>query len=271
MKIQFKIITVIAIFLFSIKGLVAQDQLNDYKYVIVPEQFACQKRANSYQLNGLTKFLLEKRNFKAILTADEFPGDLAANNCLALFADVIENNNMFKTKLKVVFKDCKNQVIFTTQEGVSKDKDFKVSYNKALRNAIKTLGNYQYNYTKKKSEPEVVSEVKPKQEMVKPERDRLPIEAKPAPKTIDKNIEVKSQPKLSKLDVLKAELITGTVFSYLLKNSKDETVYTILFSGKEDLYMVKGQDAMIYKMNNNWVIAEYSGNDLKVSTLDIKF
>ena len=41
----------------------AQSNLNDYKYVLVPEKFDFLKSNDQYQLNSLTKFLLQKKGF----------------------------------------------------------------------------------------------------------------------------------------------------------------------------------------------------------------
>lgn len=64
MKFQHKTTTlVIFLFTFSI-ALNAQEQLNDYKYIVVQEQFSCQKKANDYQLNGLTQFYYRNKILK---------------------------------------------------------------------------------------------------------------------------------------------------------------------------------------------------------------
>ena len=277
MKNQFKILTIIALLVFSFKGVLAQQQLNDYKYVIVQEVFSCQKSANDFRLNELTKFLLQKQDFTVFLASEEIPDDVAKNNCLALFVDVTEENSTFKTKLKLVFKDCRSKDVYTTAEGVSREKEFKKSYNIALRAAVKTFASFKHAYNTNNQEFEVVVE---KTEMPEP---KPVIQPKPkikeavvvkTPKTSVRNEQKTEEKEINSnktSNSLKAELIPGSVFSYKLKNNKTETVYTILFSGKEDIYIVKGQDALIYKMNNVWVIADYKDKDLQIKTLDIQF
>ena len=277
MKNQFKILTIIALLVFSFKGVLAQQQLNDYKYVIVQEVFSCQKSANDFRLNELTKFLLQKQDFTVFLASEEIPDDVAKNNCLALFVDVTEEKSTFKTKLKLVFKDCRSNVVYTTTEGVSREKVFKTAYNLALRAAVKTFASFKHAYNTNNQEFEVVVE---KTEMPEP---KPVIQPKPkikeavvvkTPKTSVRNEQKTEEKEINSnktSNSLKAELIPGSVFSYKLKNNKTETVYTILFSGKEDIYIVKGQDALIYKMNNVWVIADYKDKDLQIKTLDIQF
>lgn len=277
MKNQFRILTIIALLVFSFKGVFAQQQLNDYKYVIVQEVFSCQKSANDFRLNELTKFLLQKQDFTVFLASEEIPDDVAKNNCLALFVDVTEEKSTFKTKLKLVFKDCRSNVVYTTTEGVSREKVFKTAYNLALRAAVKTFASFKHAYNANNQEFEVVVE---KTEMPEP---KPVIQPKPkikeavvvkTPKTSVRNEQKTEEKEINSnktSNSLKAELIPGSVFSYKLKNNKTETVYTILFSGKEDIYIVKGQDALIYKMNNVWVIADYKDKDLQIKTLDIQF
>ena len=48
-----KILFIVAV-LFS-TSLLAQEQLNNYKYIVVPNQFDFQKEAGQYRVNGLTK------------------------------------------------------------------------------------------------------------------------------------------------------------------------------------------------------------------------
>ncbi|MGM0392581.1 MAG: hypothetical protein ACQEQB_12580, partial [Bacteroidota bacterium] len=66
---------------------VAQE-LNSYKYVIVPEEYNFTEEPDKFQLNSLTKFLFDKYGFEAYLENEELPEDLKSNRCKALFADV---------------------------------------------------------------------------------------------------------------------------------------------------------------------------------------
>jgi len=261
MKLKYKITSILFLLLNLSFGLYAQSELNDYKYVVVPEQFSCQKKPNNYRLNGLTKFLLEKQNFTVFLDSEQLPTDAANNGCLVLYTDVTEDSSMFKTKLKINFKNCKNQVVFTSQEGVSRDKEYKVAYNVALRNTIKTFETFKHNYSASaKTQPVVVN--KPVKETIPDiqEAESTNIETK---ETVDFNSD--------NIDIFEAELIQGKVFSYHLKNIKGEIIYTILFYGKEDLYLVKGEEALIYKINNHWVLAEYIDDNLQIKKIHIKF
>lgn len=56
-------------FLFLLLPILGLGQ-NSEVYVIVPKKYDFQKKDNDYQLNELTKFLLEKQNFKVFYEDD---------------------------------------------------------------------------------------------------------------------------------------------------------------------------------------------------------
>ena len=137
----------------------AQD-LNSYKYIIVPEEFEFLKEPDQYQLNSLTKFLLEKHGFEAYKRGEELPADFSSNPCEALVAEVENNSGLFRTKVNLVLKDCYNKQIFISEEGTSRKKDFKEAYHEALRDAFRSLEdlNYKYNEAIVTARPEMVPE-----------------------------------------------------------------------------------------------------------------
>lgn len=154
-----KYLLLIAFFVFSTT--IAQS-VNDYKYVVVPSKFDFLKEPNKYNMNTLTKMLFQKYGFEVFMMDDALPTEIANNRCKALFADVVEDNGMLVTKLKIVLKDCKDNVVYESAIGKSKEKDFQKSYTQAFRDASKSFEtlNYKYNggnelsnSTEEKSEP----------------------------------------------------------------------------------------------------------------------
>ncbi|MDN3676477.1 hypothetical protein QWY90_04045 [Flavobacterium paronense] len=121
--------------------------VNNYQYVIVPVKFDFFKKDDQYGLNTLTKLLLQKYGFKAYLATDKIPSEIENQRCDFLYADVIENNGMMMTKLKLTLKDCKGKLLFETQVGGSREKEYAISYNQALREAGKSFDklNYKFN------------------------------------------------------------------------------------------------------------------------------
>ena len=121
--------------------------VNDYQYVIVPVKYDFLSIEDQYGLNTLTKLLLQKYGFKVYLSNEQIPLDV--ERCNFLYANVTENSGMFNTKLKVALKDCKEKVVFETQFGSSREKEFAVAYNQAFRESGKSFDNLNYKYNGK--------------------------------------------------------------------------------------------------------------------------
>lgn len=124
----------------------AQNTINNYKYVLVPEKFSFLKEQDQYRLNTLTKFLLTEKGFEAYYDNFELPTAIANNKCDALHAEVLEKNGMFTTNLTLLLKDCKGNIIFKSKQGKSREKEYKTSYNLALRDAFTSLDEVKYAY-----------------------------------------------------------------------------------------------------------------------------
>ncbi len=149
------------LFLFMPKDLRAQE-LNNYKYVIVPKKFGFLAEPDKYQLNSMTVFLFNKYGFEAIMEGEALPEDLKKNPCSALHADVLSDSGMFSmiTKVKVVLKNCTQQTLFESKEGRSKQKEYKFSFQEALRDAFTSIEMLNYKY-EPASEEIIESEEKP--------------------------------------------------------------------------------------------------------------
>jgi len=70
-------------------------------------------------------------------------------NCNKVFVDVIEDNTVFKTAIKVEFKDCKNVVLFTTDFGETREKSVAKAYNDALQLSLKSFDKAKYKFSGK--------------------------------------------------------------------------------------------------------------------------
>lgn len=114
--------------------------LDGYKYAMVPSKFLFLKEDNMFNLNLLTKMYLQKYGFETYFNTETAPDEFVISNCNKIYIDVLENNNLFTTKLKVVVKDCKGTVIATSEEGTSREKEYRVAYNEALRMAFDNFG-----------------------------------------------------------------------------------------------------------------------------------
>ncbi|MCW1147918.1 hypothetical protein [Flavobacterium lacisediminis] len=87
----------------------------------------------------MTKSFFEKEGFEVYFDTDEFPKELAENRCLALLVNAGEDSNMFSTKVSVELKDCYNKVLYTSDLGVSKEKEFKKAYTEAFRESLSSM------------------------------------------------------------------------------------------------------------------------------------
>ena len=284
----------IFLLLFVFMSALGQSSLNNYKYVIVPKKFDFLKEADQYQLNSLTKFLLDKENFTTFFDDESFPEDLVKDRCLALEAKVIDDSGLFKTKLTVQLEDCRKNILFTSRQGDSKEKEYQKAYYESLREAFQTFQtiNYAYNPQQRVIQDNVkpvkqpvlqelpeekpvntdpISKViqEPKVELERPVSPETQQKEKPEVMEVIKPVETRSVEKESVLsDILYAQIIPN---GYQLVDSSPKVVYTIYYSGKKDVFIVKGKDALIYKLNDTWVYAENKGDKLDVNSIKIKF
>ncbi len=142
----------------------AQSQLDGYKYVIVPKKFEFLKENDKFEMNSLTKFLFKKVGFKTLIKGDDYPEDLAKNPCLGVLVDLNDNSSMFTTKVTLELTDCHNKIIYTADQGTSKEKDYKKTYQQALRKSFASIEamNYKFNpdlaETSEKKQSTVVAE-----------------------------------------------------------------------------------------------------------------
>jgi hypothetical protein len=219
----------------------AQD-LNQYKYVSVPAKFSFLKEKNQYNLNLLSKMYMQQFGFETYFDTDEVPKDFLENNCNKLYLDVLENNNMFSTKLTVVLKDCKGKVLFTSKEGENKEKDYKLSYNLALREALNSMKTIQYKYFGDK--------------VVKENKDEVQNQS------LNSESSVSSQ--------LFAQPITNG-FQFI--NAEPKVIYKIYITSLKDLYIAaKGSlQGVLISKNNEWFFEYYQNEKLLSEKVEVKF
>ncbi len=146
-----KSILFIALF---ISGIAVSQSLNNYKYALVESKFKFQKSPNQYNLNTLTKLYFQKIGMQSFLDSEVLPTEVANENCNKIYVSAEENSNMFSTKVKIIIKDCQNKILFTSDEGMSREKSFETAYNQAFRIALTSSERLKYKYNEKKQEIE---------------------------------------------------------------------------------------------------------------------
>ncbi len=282
--------------LIVVSNVYSQSSLNDYKYVIVPNKFDFLKENDQYQMNSLTVFLFEKYGFTALKEGSTYPSDIYTNRCLALNSEVTKASSLFKTKLIVKLKDCNGKVVYTSQEGISREKEYKKSYIEALRSAFKSFETIDYAYvpnannnitstqTTTQDNNEAVKEIqKLKEELqtLKKEKEVKAVKTVPAIK-----IEPAMKKELVEVPVKEIKTIqedaiiegTSNVLyaqetsnGFQLVDSSPKVVYKIKNTGANNVFLVDNKSAIIYKDGDNWILEYYVNSTLKQEALNIKF
>ena len=236
-----------------------QSSINDYKYVTVAEKFDFLKSKNQYKLNDLTSFLLKKSGFMVLKTSDKRPQDLYQNNCLGLNANIINTKGFLKTKLHLELVNCRNEVVFTSETGSSKEKEYKKAYHEALRNAFNSVQvlNYKYNGTV----PEILST-----EKIEIQVPTVAIETTTAPVVAEvPTTEVSTKMVVSKLIVTPTD--SGIDF---IENSSGTTKYSTHATLFDAVYIIENQAGIIYKRGQNWVREYVENGKTTIEALNIQ-
>ena len=144
MRIKFLLIALIT----SVMGF--SQTVNDYKGVIVPLRYDFLKSENQYRMSTMTKSNLNKAGFQAFYGNEVLPEGFG-DRCDLLYVDVKKDNAFLVTKLFVEFKDCYGKVIYTSEVGKSKEKDYELAYRECLNLAFVSINALHYKYNGKVS------------------------------------------------------------------------------------------------------------------------
>ncbi|MBC7845050.1 MAG: hypothetical protein H7Y10_00990 [Flavobacterium sp.] len=244
--------------------------VNDYKGVIIPMRYEFQKSENQYRLQTITKINLQKAGFQAFYNNEQIPTELN-DRCSLLYIDVKKDNAFLVTKLFITFKDCNNTVIFQSEIGKSREKEFEKAYVEALNEAFKSVIalNYQYNggvnNVSSKSTVTVYAPVTPTPTVA------APVIAAPVAVSAAVAVPVvasKNEPKIS--GVLYAQ---PTSYGYQLIDSEPKVVMKVYKTSNPASYMAKKgevQGALVSK-DNQWFFEYYQGDILISEKIDVKF
>lgn len=286
-------ISALLIAFFITASVFSQANLNNYKYVIVPNKFDFLKEKDQYQLNALTKFLFEKYGFEALMEGEKYPDDLIRNRCLALKSNLLKDSGMFKTKLALELKDCNDAVVYTSEMGESREKEFKKAFTEALRNAFNSIEKLAYKYEPSTqtlatvpqetsvTNHAVAAEIQQlKEEIQNLKKEKEVVVEVAAPKTATlPEVPVVKQPVMEQktTETPVKQATTGVLYAQAIENgfqlvdSTPKVVYKIKKTGIADVFMVENKNATLYKKDANWILEYYENNELKQEMLNIKF
>ena len=268
----------IGICLFQISLLsFSQNSINNYKYVIVPEAFGIFDEPNQYNLNALMEFLFNKHGFEAYMETEP-PADINPNgSCNAMYASLLKDSGLFKTKLQVQLKDCFGKVVYTSEMGESREKDYKTAYQMALRDALKDLDELAYTYepittdSKKIVVAEVPVQTKSSEtinptvtQSSAPTRELVQMEEQPK---VMKTPEPLATATSEDIDWLYAQPLDN---GFQLIDTEPKKVMVLLNTALKDVYLVKDKNALVYKNGDQWIMSS-SDATVKNEVLFIKF
>ena len=238
-----------ALLLFVYIGLSAQ---NSYQYVLIPTHFA--EIGDGFNPHGISSAIQKVFNEKSIrnsFLSEDAPEDF----CEALKVNLINTSNMFKHRLRVELKDCRNKTVWEG-EGAGTSKAFNEGLAEAFADAVKNLSQLPANTTAAVAATE--RRITPKPE-IKP---TVPVQAKNEEIYVPANLYYNYT---YFADLIEAEdgakhliLLNGELLGY--KNLQN--IATLKLSGIGDVYTV------------NWVntdgststgVANLTTNELKIA------
>jgi hypothetical protein len=227
--------------------------INNYKSVIIPLKFDFTKSENQYRLATLSKFNLNKAGFDTYYN-NETIGSEFNNRCSLLYFDIIKEKSFLTTKLHVVFKDCNDKIIFQSETGTSKEKDFQLAYTEALNKAFVSVFALKYKYNG--------IEASSKQQTITPTAVPISIPEKSNDDiiTVDK----------SNSNLFYAQPIT---YGFQLVDSSPKVVMKVFKTSNLNCYIaVKGniQGVLIAK-DNQWFFEYYQNDSLISEKINVKF
>ncbi|WP_242499168.1 hypothetical protein [Flavobacterium sp. 140616W15] len=206
---------------------------------------------NQYRLATLTKFNLKKAGFDAFY-ADE-AGSESYNRCDLLYINVIKDNAFLVTKLYITFKDCYGKIVFTSDVGRSKIKEYDQAYSEALYQAFMSVNALNYKYNGKSSTNS---------------NNQLPVSVAPlvvASTTVAKTIVNNDDPNL-----LYAQ---PTETGYQLIDKTPKVVMKLMKTSRPDSFIaIKGDiQGSLNVKDNEWYFEYYQNDKLVSEKVVVKF
>ena len=244
------------LFIITVLFAISVTAQSKYEVIIVPKKFSFLKSENKYNLNSLTKSFFETEGFKVFYAEENLPKEIANNRCNSLFADVVADNGLFTSRLSVVLTDCQNNIVLTSSEGTSREKDYHKAYNEALRIALVSLrGNLKIENNNSvevaKVDEKKLEEIIEKTELIEVQ----PIIAAPV--------------KQNEGSLYALPIQNG----YKIVDSTPAVVYLIFATTNESVYIAsKGEVKGVFMKKMNGWFFEYYKNEILVSEkVEVKF
>ena len=210
-----------------------------------------------------------KKGFNVFLSTENLPKELLQNRCLALTAIVSDDSGIFTVKSKIEIKDCFGTLLYSSQFGKSKEKEYKKAYQEAIRNAYATMTDLEYNFTPIKTKPiknELLETVV-----------TIPVNKGDSVKIISEVIKVTPFKQLESVDIADSSEILETVYAqekpygFQLVNTTPAIVFQILKTNLDAVFILKDKNGIFYKKGKNWIAEYYSNNQIIQKEYQVKF
>lgn len=245
-----------------------EKKVNNYKFIVVPDKFDFLNQRDKYKTSSLTKFLLKKNGFTVVLNSEQYPKDLINNPCSALNALVLDKSSMFKVKVIIELRDCSNRLLYTSEEGVSRLKEFKKGFQEAIRNAYASMGNIVYEpfllETIRKDKKEIVTVNPVLVEEVK--EVKLEVEL-----PVINNIEAAQISPINNIALSTTLYAQPVEKGFQLINLKPQVVFVILNTSVKGVFLIKDKNGLLYKKGENWIAEFYDNGKLIEKKYQVKF
>ena len=247
-----------------------EKKVNNYKFIVVPDRFDFLKQNDEYNSSSLTKFLLKKNGFTVVLNSEQYPKDLRDNPCNGLKALVLDKSSVFKVKVVIELRDCSNRLLYTSEEGVSRLKEFKKGFQEAIRKAHASMNNIAYEpflletIRKDKKEIVIVDPV-----LVKEGKEIKLKSEIPAINNIEKAVLVVP---INNIVLASSVLYAQPVENgFQLINSKPTVVFVILKTKVKGVFILKDKNGVLYKKEGVWIAEFYENGTFTEKKYQVKF
>lgn len=243
-----KLKVLLTLLLCSVFGF--SQSINDYKAVIIPVKYDFMKTENQYRLATLTKSNLLKAGFKAYYANEEMPAGLG-DRCELLYVDVKKDNAFLVTKLFVEFKDCYGKIVYTSETGKSREKDYEAAYKESLDNAFISIIAQHYKYNGKTVTTQAAQTSTPVVSTV------AATTVIPTPDVSDPNL-LYAQP---------------TENGYQLIDKTPKVVMKLLKTSRQDSFIAikDGVQGSLNAKDNGWYFEYYQNDKLVSEKISVKF
>lgn len=246
-----KKIIFLSMLFFSILS-IAQEK---YKVVVMPKKFDFLREENQYNLNTLSKLFFEKEGFQVIYEEDLLSQEFYNKRCDFLYFNINDVKSLLTIRVTVDLKDCEKQVVLESKETRTKEKDFNLGYNEAVRAALIDLRGKLDIPIKIKASDVISTKYEIKAESIKFNEDVKP---------------TKTETISSSNNILVAQ---STKNGYDLVDAQKNIIFELLKTSNPSVFNAKKGDIQgVFTLNGTKAKFESYQNDvLVVEEVEVKF